>query len=375
MNKALHVFVYLFLILAGAALWFELQLNDKRQLLTDRNRLQEEYLIKVARTIEKTEPPKDATAELKKDISPVEARLIDTPDTENVLDEYPLFREQTNIDTLDWDNDAIKAQLRMVYLLDENNKPILEFNQPVMKGKGTEQELLEKLFTAATEQQKRLNTTRNELTALREKLAKQVEEINKLKPEMRKDKVEIVELKEKIKKLEGEKSQLEDQVTKLKAQIEELNAEITSLKDEVVNAKEETESVKEELGKSKKLVEQLKKIIRDLNNRPAAGGATQVTRLPAGDKGKVIEANNKLMYAIIEFTPEAMRQLKGNDMSRPITPMELAVKRPGFKGAAGEFVGKIRLRQEVAGKNYVICDILGDWRQDDLKADDVLFAD
>ena len=53
MNKLLHVLVYVFLVLAGAALFFELDLNRKRTELTDRNRMQEEYLIKIAKTIEK----------------------------------------------------------------------------------------------------------------------------------------------------------------------------------------------------------------------------------------------------------------------------------------------------------------------------------
>ena len=374
MNKALHVFVYLFLILAGTALWFELQLNDKRQLLTDRNRLQEEFLIKIARTIEKGEPTDVEPIELKKDVSPVEAKKIDSPDTENVLDGYANMRENANLETLNWNNDAIRRQLRQVYVTDPvTGEVVKDMDKPVMTGKGTEQELLENLLTSCVKQLERLNKTRAELVALRGKLETQVNEINKLKPEMRQDKVTIVELKAKIAKLEGEKAQLEDQITKLKAQIEELNAEVTSLKDEVVRAKEETETMKEELNKQKKLVESLKKIIRDLNNRPTAGGNAQVTRLPAGDKGKVIEANNNLMFAIVELSPEAMKQLKGSDMARPIPPMELAIKRAN--GKADEFVGKIRFRQEVAGKNYVICDILGAWKQSDIKPGDVIFAD
>ena len=76
MNKALHVLVYLFLILSATSLWFEIELNKKRELLRDRQRIQEEYLIKIASTVEKAEPNKDATAEIKKDISPVEAKLV-----------------------------------------------------------------------------------------------------------------------------------------------------------------------------------------------------------------------------------------------------------------------------------------------------------
>jgi hypothetical protein len=55
--------------------------------------------------------------------------------------------------------------------------------------------------------------------------------------------------------------------------------------------------------------------------------------------------------------------------------MEFGVKRPGYQGEAGEFVGRIRLRQEVPGKSYVICDILSNWEQDKLQFNDVIFAD
>ena len=41
----------------------------------------------------------------------------------------------------------------------------------------------------------------------------------------------------------------------------------------------------------------------------------------------------------------------------------------------GEIVGRIRLRQEVAGKNWIVCDILANWSQDSIKKDDVVFAD
>ena len=113
--------------------------------------------------------------------------------------------------------------------------------------------------------------------------------------------------------------------------------------------------------------------VRAPGERSANG--TAVTSLPAGDKGKLIEVDNDNMFAIIEFTDEAMKELKGEDLQGPLPALELGIKRPGFKGEAGEFVGRIRLRQEVKGKNYVICDILGAWEQDKAKVDDVIFAD
>ena len=128
MNKVLHVLVYVFLVLAAAALYFELQLNDKRALLTDRNRLQEDYLVKIARTIEKADPAKDASFEIKKDNSAVEARIIDSPDMENVLDEYPAQLEQANLETYNWDNQ--REGLRRIYVVDSDGKPVMDGNQP-----------------------------------------------------------------------------------------------------------------------------------------------------------------------------------------------------------------------------------------------------
>ena len=376
MNKLLHVLVYVFLVLAGAGLFFELQLNKKRAELTDRNDMQEEYFIKVAKTIEKAEPAKDTSFEIKKDASPVEARLVDTPDMENLLDEYPAELEQVNLETYNWDNFASKSQLRSVYVLDIDGKPVMDGNKFLKSGKGTEQELLDKLFESAKTQQSRLNSTRAALTGLRGKLETVVNELNKLKPEARQDKVTIVEKNEKIAKLEGEKTELENQITRLKAQIDELNTEITSLKDEVAAAKDETEAAKEEVAKGKKMIEQLKQMIKEIiQQSKGKGDGTAVTAIPAGDKGKVIEADNENMFAIVEFSAEAMKELKGENGGRPLPLLELGLRRPGFKGDAGEFIGRIRLRQEVRGKPYVICDILGAWEQDKVAPNDIIFAD
>jgi DNA repair exonuclease SbcCD ATPase subunit len=378
MNKVLHVLVYVFLVLAGAALYFELQLNAKRSLLTDRNRLQEDYLVKIARTVEKADPSSDAAFEIKMDASPVEAEIIDSPEMQNVLEEYPASLEQANLETYNWDNQSDRSQLRQVYVLDFEGKPVMDGNQPLMRGKGTEDELLNKLFESCKTQQSRLNSTRAALSDLRSKLESVVAEVNKIKPIARQDKVTIKEQQEKVTKLEGEKTDLENQITKVKSQINELNSEISSLKDEVATAKDETEATKEEHAKSQKLIEQLKKLLQEsiqTQGAKSVGGAAAVTSLPAGDKGKVIEADNENMFAIIEFTSEAMKELKGANLESQLPSMELGVKRPGYKGAAGEFIGRIRLRQEVKGKNYVVCDILGSWEQDKIKTGDVIFAD
>ena len=376
MNKALHVLVYLFVILSAAALWFEIELNKKRSLLTDRNRLQEEYVIKIASTVEKAEPNKDATTETKKDVSPIEAKIVDIPETENVLEDYNFYLEQSNLETYSWDNPETKKQLRNVYVLDFEGNIVMDGNVPETKGPGTERELLELLLDGASKMQSKLNTTRAELVKLHKIIDEQVEELNKIKPMARQDKVTIVEKTEKIAKLEETKADLENQIVKIKTQIDELNAEITSLKDEVVTAQDETAAAKEELQKSQKLVEQLKKLIQEIlaKNTPG-GGDRNITSIPSGDKGNVVEADNENMFAIVEFDPKTMKELKGDNLDHPIPNLELGVKRPGFHGEAGEFIGRIRLRQEVREKNYIICDILGAWKQGDIQPGDIIFAD
>ena len=377
MNKALHVLVYLFLILSAAALWFEIELNKKRTLLTDRNRLQEEYVIKIASTVEKVEPNKDATAETKKDVSPIEAKIVDIPETENVLEDYNFYLEQSNLETFSWDNPETKKQLRNVYVLDYEGNIVMDGNVPETKGPGTERELLEMHLDGASKMQSKLNTTRAELVKLHKIIDEQVEELNKIKPLARADKVTIVEKNEKIAKLEEIKADLENQIVKIKAQIDELNAEITSLKDEVVTAQDETAAAKEELDKSQKLVEQLKKLIQEMiaeRNRNT-GGADKLNSIPTGDKGTIVEADNENMFVIVEFDAKTMKELKGDNLDHPIPNLELGVKRPGFHGEAGEFIGRIRLRQEVREKNYVICDILGAWKQGDIQPGDIIFAD
>ena len=376
MNKLLHVLVYVFLLLAGAGLFFELQLNDKRTELTKRNRMQEDCFVRLAKTIEKVEPSKDASFEIKKDSSPVEARLVDTPDMDNLLEDYAAPLEQTNLETYNWENQ--REALRHVFVLDPmTGKPMMDGNEPQTRG-SDEDKMLNALFESAKTQQARLNSTRAELTKMRERLEAVVKELNDLKPIARQDKVTIVEKNEKIAKLEEEKAALEDQIVKLKAQIDELNQEISSKNDEIAGLKDEVEAVKEELAAKKKIIDQLKEMIKQQAIRAPgerAAGGNAVTSLPAGDKGKLIEVDNENMFAIVQFTDEAIKEMKGEDGNAPLPALELGLKRPGFQGEAGEFVGRIRLRQEVKGKPYVVCDILGAWEQDKAQVNDIVFAD
>lgn len=383
MNKALHALVYLILILAIVALVFELNLYQKRELLGDRNRSMENFVVMFAKTIETDDAPKSTTPpEINKDIQAVEAKAVETPDTENLLDDYPVHLERTNLETFQWDNTKDRLQLRSYYLLDPLGQPVPDpanYNKPTTTGPGTMSELLNKLFERATKQQANLNSTRDQLSNMRAKLEATVTELNKLKQDDRADKVTIEELKAKIAQLEEAKANLEEQVQQLKSQIEELNGEITSLKDEVQRAKDDTEAVKEELEKEKVKSAQLKKmLIAERNIRakvPTGGGQTSAAVLKTGEKGKLVSANNELMFAVVEFTDEAMKELLGPNRDGALPMLELDIKRKGHEGPAGERIGRIRLRVAVEDKNFVIADILGDWEQEKAEVGDVVFMD
>lgn len=385
MNKALHLVVYLILIAAVAALVFEKSLFDKRALLGDRNRMLEDYIVKIANTIEKADAPRSMVApEAKKDISPIEARQIDSPEMSNLLEEYNAQLEAGNLETFKWDTSQVRLQLRQLYYLENGQTvpDVANYNKPMTKGKGTMAELLDQLLERAKAQQASLNTTRSALAELRGKFEAEVSDYNKLKPEVRAAKVNEDELKQKVSQVSQEKMVLEEQLTKLKSRVEEQSGEITSLKDEVSTAKDETAVAKEECAALEKKVQQLQKLMQQMAQQqsqsagaPVAGGASAVTSLPAGNKGKVADVNNKLMFCVIEFSDEAMDQMVGSARKNALPALTLGVLRKGFKGAAGEFVGKVRLRQSVAGKNFVIADILGDWSQAPMEKGDVIFAE
>ncbi len=380
MNKALHALVYLILAVSVAALYFEYNLYGKKELLKDRNRQLEDCLVTLSKTIEKADPAKPATVpEARKDVSQIEAKAVESPETENLLEDYPAQFEEQNLDKLNW-GDKERIQSRQLYKLDGEGNKIPDAANPgdfVKKGPGTAQELLDKIVDRAKAQQTALNNTRAELANVRGKLEKLVSDFNKLPPEMRQDKITIEEKKKQIEELEAKKTELEENISKLKTQIEDLNTEIKSVKEELQASKDETEQVREELAKEKKKTDHLNKIIQEMNARLQGGqGQTSAgTNVTAGNKGKIVDINTSYMFAVIEFTDEAMKELIGPERNGVLPQIEMGIRRKGFNGPAGEFVGRVRLRQCVAGKNFVIADVLGDWQQAEPQKGDDVFSE
>jgi len=376
MAKVLRVLVIIILILSAVSLFFAIKLFEKRELLTKRNSVLEEQFIKVAKTIEAADAPDADAPGVMKDISEVSDRELANPEKQAMLDAYPIKLEQQNLPTLDFGNTEKRLQLRSFFAVDAEGKYVLDpvDNKPATKGPGTMQELMDQLFERAKAQQASLNKTRAELTKMREQFTGSVDEINKLKTDGRAAKVELKGEKEKVAALTTEKEELETRVTKLNAEKKELSAELADAKNSIETLNEEKVTITEELAKSREQIKLLEERLKGGGNRPA--GDTQLaagTAPTAGDKGKIIEANDELKFTIIELSDDAIAELLGPERENALPQLEMNVRRTGRQSAAGEFVTRIKLRQAVRGKNFVVADILNDWQQAPVEKGDVVF--
>ncbi|MDD4102869.1 MAG: hypothetical protein PHU80_09620 [Kiritimatiellae bacterium] len=376
MAKVLRVLVFIILALSVVSLFFAIKLFEKRELLTKRNSLMEETFIKLSKTLEASDAAEVAAPVVQKDISEVTDRELANPERDSVLASYPIRLEQQNLPTLDFGSTDKRMQLRSYFVVDAEGKYVLDpvDNKPDTKGPGSMQELMDQLFERAKTQQAVLNTTRGELSKMREQFSSSIDEINKLKIDGRTTKVELKGEKEKVVTLTEEKTELEGRVTRLTAEKRELAAELADSKNEVEKLNEDLVTIQEDLAKVRQAFEEMKE--RYVGKRtPAAGqqDAVAVTALSAGDKGQIIEANDELKFVIINFSDETMSEMLGEERQNQLPQLEMNIRRPGRQSAAGEFVTRIKLRQAVRGKNLVVADILNDWQQAPVEKGDVVF--
>lgn len=392
MNKALHVFVYLFLIGVGAALWYEYQLNDKRSELRDRNKLLEDYLIRIAGKVEDGSDyaqmalPADYQIKIDTDDAfdqdlrpgvgePTLADILGKVTGYNATYEVP---EHTH---LKWGTPEREA-LRDAFIIDPTTgKPKVE-GANLKTEDSVAQKKLEELVERMDAQNKQFEKTRAVFPTLRAELARVVELYNDLTPHLRAyvytNDIQVAE----IGKLKEDKAALEADKVTLQGKVDGYKRDLDQLQEDFDKKTQELNNVRDDLEKEAKMVEDLKRQIQTIlaqRNTPTTNGqkteaGQAISSLPFGDKGEIIRADNDFMYAIVKFDEKAMQQLKGENLDQPLPMIELAVKRKDFNGPAGELVGRIRLRQEVLGKPFVMCDILSNWSQDALKPGDIVFA-
>ena len=382
MNKAVHALVYVILAVAGVALYFEMNLFEKKELLKDSNEQLRNCIVKLSSFIEAEDAPADKPIEVGIDKEPREAREVDDPQLTELLDDYHPEYEKSNLKLMKW-GDAQAVQLRKLYDLDSDGNKKPDPATPgkfVTKGPGTAQELVDKITERAGKQYDKLNRTRTELAKVRTKIQELAGEYNKLPKEIRLNKIEIEKKEKEIEKLTGEKKAVEDELQKSKGEVEELKAEVTSLKDEVSAAKDETEAVKEDLNKAKETVERLTNMLKTqtaprVASGSAAAGGGQLTN---GDKGKISAVDNERLYAVVKFEDAALDELIGAERNGALPPHEMLVAR-AVKGADGKdswkIVGRVQLRQWTPKTNLVTVDILPDWQQAPIEVGDVVRPD
>ena len=381
MNKAVHALVYVILAVAGVALYFEMNLFEKKELLKDSNEQLRNCIVKLSSFIEAEDAPAAKPIEVGVDKEPCEAREVDDPQLTQLLDDYHPEYEKANLALLKW-GDTQAVQLRKLYDLDADGNKKPDPATPgkfISKGPGTAQELIDKITERASKQNEILNKTRNELANLRGKLQTLAGEYNKLPKEIRLGKIEIEKKEKEIEKLTTEKAAVEDQLQKSKGEVEELKTEVSSLKEEVTAAKDETEAVKEDLNKAKETVERLTNMLKTQSApRAASGPSTGGGQLSGGDKGKISAVDNERLYAVVKFEDAALDELIGAERNGALPPHEMLVAR-AVKGADGKdswkIVGRVQLRQWTPKTNLVTVDILPDWQQAPIEVGDVVRPD
>ncbi len=381
MGTVLRVFVIIILLLSGAALFLAVQLYSKRELLINRTHLLEEQFRKVVKTIEEKEPPADAQQPnyTGRDTSPVTSKEMENPERSTFWTTYQYKLETPNLQTMSWDADEKKRQIRQYYRTEitpegkiRRVRNAVDVGTYCVDGPGTMQQMLDELLDRATKQNATLNKTRTELQKIREELVTTIEEHNKLKQLGRADKKTIEEKNKKIEGLEVEKLGLMRKIEGLEEEKRNLTAEVAELKAEIEKKNGEIE----ELNKLAKDLRAEIKRLKDSHIKPptetTTGTAASFQGAP-GTKGKVVAVDEKLKFIVIDLTPDAMTELIGEQRDRPMPQIELMIRRPGFKSASGEFITRIKCRQVLRQNNLIVADILIDWQQSPVEINDVVF--
>lgn len=370
MGRVLRVLVCVILVLSVGALVLAIMLFNRRELLIGRTHMLEEQIIGIAKFIEAKGPDEQVQPRYEaKDTSPVTSKELENPERSPFWDTYNYKLEVQNLPTIQLDNDEKRRQLREYYKIGKDGKVERDLNgKPSTKG--PMREVLDSVLDRVREESTTLNKTREQLTKLREELADTIKDYNQLKKDGRADKKTIEEKQAQIEKLQ-------EDIRKLNHTIEGLQEEKVALTAEVAEAKNEIAKQKDQITEMDKTIKKLTKDLEDARGRTRTqrDQAQQGTavQLPPGDKGKIVAVDNTLKFVVAELSDTMMTELLGANREGPLPQVELMVRRPGMKSAAGEFVTRIRLRQVLRQKNLVVADILIDWQQVPVEKDDVVF--
>jgi hypothetical protein len=383
MGKVLRVLIVLILVIGAGALFLEFQISGMREALVGRTHKFADAIKRIAGTIE-AEPPIDMPARSlpERDISPVTADERPNPDRKTFWSTYPFQLEQDNLKPLDYNTDAMAKQMRQYYFeeLDTAKGSLVRTRDPhdprkyATSGKGTLQDALDNLFIRAKAQNETLNLTRAQLKKTAEELVDLINEFNRLKQDGRIDKKSLDERLAEITRLAGVVAERDAKIKKLEAPVMEMEVEEARLKAEIV-------SLKETILGNETTIDAQANDIKKLQGETGSGAPTQEGKntlnienmLTPGDKGKIVAYDDKLKFVLIELSPAFMKELLGQNLDQALPQVEMMVRRPGLKTAAGDFITRIRLRQVVRDQALFTADVLIDWQQHPVEKGDVVF--
>lgn len=373
MGILLRVLVIITLILVISALIFGIMLFDRRELLKGRTQKLENTLFQLAPLIEvKTADMPDPRPEHpKRDTSPCTAdTAIQVAFSEwwnNYKDNLELL-DQPMMDLKKKEND-----LTLYYKINPiDGKLMKDVNgQYVTDGEGTMQFILTDFVKKTEDQLKRLNETREQLTAIRKELEDTVKELNDQKTKLRQALKTIVDRDATIEKLNGE-------IASLKAEIEKLKGEIATLNDTIREKDREIAVRDEKIADRDAQIVGLKLHIKalEIQIREIKGGAppTELALNP-GEKGKIVAVNNEMKFVMLDiddkFKDELTNQSRLGLVNLSDMNLLLDVKRPGDKGDA--YVTRISVKQINTETKRAFGDILENWQQLPINAGDIVY--
>lgn len=353
--KVLTIFVFLFSV---AAFVLGVLNFNKRELLIGRTNMLEQYLTRLAATIETEQPEFDGTPDHTEwDVDEVTDRVNDDPEMSEFWPTYSNALETAGTTFVNLGTRQAKDQLASYYHMVPNpDKPgamMIDRDMqgaPIVEGPGTMQALLQDTLERADAQIKRLNTTRQQLIALRMQLDEVAGLLNEEKQQRRANLATITELNKKIEELENVIVQKDNEIARLEREKAELNDQIAMLNDQIA---EKDQLIQEQQTTIARLEEQIR-LLRDTG--PVGGKYVELT---PGVKGKIREVNREYSFVIVELTEEAVAEVMPEGEFNPI---ELMVHR---KGADGEdmIVTRVRLINPPSSDRLTIGENMYGWEQ------------
>jgi hypothetical protein len=307
MDKVLKVFVVLLLIVSAVALAFEIKLFLQRGELKGRNQLLGRYVTQIAKTIE---VPPEGTNDL-------------------AATDFPRMQ-------------VTEEQLKPFYQRDAAGNIVKDSSgNKLTSGPNTMDMVLKDIVTRADLQYSRLNDTRSGLTQTRNVLTETKDTLTKTEGELTQTKDTLKTTSDNLdvakQDIETKKTQLEELTAKneaCEAKSEKQAAEVGKLTDKLSDRESQLEA-------TKRYVERLQKELAVCQG----GGDTNLP--PPGLQGQIVFVNTNWNFVVVDVMPQA----------KVIPLTDLTVQRND------KLVGKVRVSEVLADRNFAVGEILPDWAQ------------